>query len=155
MSVGTGRQNIICNSVLEITVSFPGIQKWEPGIYIGFSQALHLQCTTTNINGLFNFFSMLTGTTQLYRRICSFASYSSHPIRKFIWKPWLIGDEYGVDRIACLPALVGRRSNNTCEYGFLSLEFFSDCSEKKLKGWFLGLDKQDCFLTPLSFSFCG
>jgi hypothetical protein len=29
---------------LEITVSFLGIHKWEPGIYIGFSLALHLQC---------------------------------------------------------------------------------------------------------------
>jgi hypothetical protein len=26
----------------------------------------------------------------LYRRICSFAGYSSYPIRKFIWKPWLV-----------------------------------------------------------------
>jgi hypothetical protein len=43
MSVGTGRQNII-NSVLEITVSFLGIHKWEPDIYIGFSLAIHLQC---------------------------------------------------------------------------------------------------------------
>jgi hypothetical protein len=33
------------NSVLEITVSFLGIHKWEPDIYIGFSTALHLQCT--------------------------------------------------------------------------------------------------------------
>jgi hypothetical protein len=32
------------NSVLEITVSFLGIHKWEPDIYIGFSPALHLQC---------------------------------------------------------------------------------------------------------------
>jgi hypothetical protein len=32
------------NSVLEITVSFLEIHKWEPGIYIGFSMALHLQC---------------------------------------------------------------------------------------------------------------
>ncbi len=32
------------NSVLEITVSFLGIHKWEPDIYIGFSLALHLQC---------------------------------------------------------------------------------------------------------------
>jgi hypothetical protein len=32
------------NSVLEITISFLGIQKWEPDIYIGFSPALHLQC---------------------------------------------------------------------------------------------------------------
>jgi hypothetical protein len=32
------------NSVLEITISFLGIYKWEPGIYIGFSPALHLQC---------------------------------------------------------------------------------------------------------------
>jgi hypothetical protein len=31
-------------SVLEITVSFMGIHKWEPDIYIGFSPALHLQC---------------------------------------------------------------------------------------------------------------
>jgi hypothetical protein len=31
------------NSVLEITVSFLGIPKWEPAIYIGFSPALHLQ----------------------------------------------------------------------------------------------------------------
>jgi hypothetical protein len=34
------------NSVLEITVSFLGIHKWEPDIYIGFSPALHLQGTT-------------------------------------------------------------------------------------------------------------
>ncbi len=32
------------NSVLEITVSFLGIHKWEPDIYIGFSPAFHLQC---------------------------------------------------------------------------------------------------------------
>jgi hypothetical protein len=31
------------NSVLEITVSFLEIHKWEPDIYIGFSPALHLQ----------------------------------------------------------------------------------------------------------------
>jgi hypothetical protein len=42
MSVGTRRQN--SNPVLEITVSFLGIHKWEPDIYIGFSSALHLQC---------------------------------------------------------------------------------------------------------------
>ncbi len=33
-----------CNSVLEITVSFLEIHKWEPDIYIRFSLALHLQC---------------------------------------------------------------------------------------------------------------
>ncbi len=33
------------NSVLEITISFLGIHKWEPDIYIGFSPALHLQST--------------------------------------------------------------------------------------------------------------
>jgi hypothetical protein len=33
------------NSVLEITVSFLRIHKWEPDIYIGFSPALYLQCT--------------------------------------------------------------------------------------------------------------
>jgi hypothetical protein len=30
---------------LEITVSFLEINKWDPDIYIGFSKALHLQCT--------------------------------------------------------------------------------------------------------------
>ncbi len=34
------------NCVWEITVSFLGINKWEPDIYIGFSPALHLQCAT-------------------------------------------------------------------------------------------------------------
>jgi hypothetical protein len=29
---------------LEITVSFLGIHKWEPDIYIGFSPTLHLRC---------------------------------------------------------------------------------------------------------------
>jgi hypothetical protein len=46
MSVGIGRQNIK-NSVFEIKrlhVSFLGIHKWEPDLYIGFSLALHLQC---------------------------------------------------------------------------------------------------------------
>jgi hypothetical protein len=43
MSVGTGRQQHY-NSVLEITVSFLGIHKWELDIYIGLSPALHLQC---------------------------------------------------------------------------------------------------------------
>ncbi len=33
------------NYVLEITVSFLGIHKWEPDIYTGFSPALHLQCS--------------------------------------------------------------------------------------------------------------
>ncbi len=37
------------NSVLEITVSFPGIHKWEPDIYIRFSPALHLQCTVSTV----------------------------------------------------------------------------------------------------------
>jgi hypothetical protein len=42
------------NSVLEITgreASFLGIHKSEPDIYIGFSPALHLQCT--ELKGLF------------------------------------------------------------------------------------------------------
>ncbi len=34
------------NSVFEITVSFLGIHKWEPDIILGFSLALHLQCST-------------------------------------------------------------------------------------------------------------
>ncbi len=32
------------NSILEEAVSFLGINKWEPAIYIGFSPVLHLQC---------------------------------------------------------------------------------------------------------------
>ncbi len=40
MSVGSGHYNYI----LEITVSFLGIQKYETDSYIGFSPALHLQC---------------------------------------------------------------------------------------------------------------
>jgi hypothetical protein len=37
MSLGIGRQNII---ILFWAVSFLGIRKWEPDIYIGFSPAL-------------------------------------------------------------------------------------------------------------------
>jgi hypothetical protein len=43
MSVGTGRKNIII--AFEKPVSFLGINKWEPNTYIGFSPALHLQCS--------------------------------------------------------------------------------------------------------------
>jgi hypothetical protein len=39
MSVGTGETEHY-NSVLEKTVLFLGIHKWEPGIYIGFSFAV-------------------------------------------------------------------------------------------------------------------
>jgi hypothetical protein len=41
-------------SVFEITVSFLGIHKWEPAIYIGFSPALHLQCINTYLSPLFS-----------------------------------------------------------------------------------------------------
>jgi hypothetical protein len=37
------------NSVFEITVSFLGMHKWEPDIYIGFSPALNLQCGTIRV----------------------------------------------------------------------------------------------------------
>jgi hypothetical protein len=40
------------NSVLEITVPFLGIHKWEPDIYFGFSSALHLQCVFLVATGL-------------------------------------------------------------------------------------------------------
>jgi hypothetical protein len=43
------RQNIY-NYVLEITVSFLGIHKWEPDIYIGFSPALHLQFVSVTVH---------------------------------------------------------------------------------------------------------
>jgi hypothetical protein len=39
MSVGAGRQNVICNFVSEITVTFLGIHKRELAVYIGFSAA--------------------------------------------------------------------------------------------------------------------
>ncbi len=41
------------NSVLEITVSFLGIQNWEPDIFIGFSLTLHLQCTHYSVTAPF------------------------------------------------------------------------------------------------------
>jgi hypothetical protein len=44
MSVGTGRHTEHYNYVLEIIVSFLGLHKWKPDIYIGFSPDLHLQC---------------------------------------------------------------------------------------------------------------
>ncbi len=44
MSVGINWETEHYNSVVEITVSILGIHKWEPGIYIGFSPALHMQC---------------------------------------------------------------------------------------------------------------
>ncbi len=40
------------NSGSEITVSFRGKHKWEPDIYIEFSQALHLQCRETTLLSL-------------------------------------------------------------------------------------------------------
>ncbi len=43
LSVGIGETEQQ-SSIVEITVSFPGIYKWEPDIYIGFSPSLHLQC---------------------------------------------------------------------------------------------------------------
>jgi hypothetical protein len=52
MSVGTGRKNIIRTSVLEITVSFLEIYKWELDIYIGFSTAPHLQCSGSHLSAV-------------------------------------------------------------------------------------------------------
>ncbi len=49
--VGTGIQKII-NSVLQITVLFLGKHKWEPDIYVGFSLALHLQCSVKKSTGI-------------------------------------------------------------------------------------------------------
>jgi hypothetical protein len=37
-------------TVLEITVSFLGIHKWEPDNHIGFSPALHLQCAHCKVS---------------------------------------------------------------------------------------------------------
>ena len=51
MCVGTGIQKII-NSVLQITVLFLGKHKWEPEIYVGFSLALHLQCSVKKSTGI-------------------------------------------------------------------------------------------------------
>jgi hypothetical protein len=40
------------NSVLEITVSFLGIHKWEPDIYIGFSLAFICSAAGGSYSGL-------------------------------------------------------------------------------------------------------
>jgi hypothetical protein len=40
-----GDRTLYSSSVLKTTVSILEIHKWEPDIYIGFSPALHLQCT--------------------------------------------------------------------------------------------------------------
>jgi hypothetical protein len=39
-------------------------------------------------------------------------------------------------------------------HGFLSIDFFNNCSGKKLKGLFLGLDEQQLLVSLLGFSFC-
>jgi hypothetical protein len=65
MSEGTGRQNIIYNSILKITVSFLGTHKWEPGIYIVFSPALPLQCSYSTVQ--YSYRSSLMGSSLLFR----------------------------------------------------------------------------------------
>ncbi len=63
MSVGSGTQNCIIffgiKEAAQCTVSFLGIHKWEPDIYIGFSPALHWQCVNhikiPKLTSLFNF----------------------------------------------------------------------------------------------------
>ncbi len=65
MNVEIGRQNIIImfgNN--EVTVSFLGIHKSDPDIYVGFSPALHLQ-RTDNIEAL----PILTGKVVPVRQI--------------------------------------------------------------------------------------
>ncbi len=58
------------NSVLEITVSFLGIHKWELDIYFGFSPALHLQCTWVDCvkipicKSIYVIYSMCTNSQQ-------------------------------------------------------------------------------------------
>ena len=54
------------NYVLEITVSFLGMQKWEPDIYIGFSSALHLQCSWPMLFSHIKLAGKGLGYTQLY-----------------------------------------------------------------------------------------
>ncbi len=67
------------NSVLEITVSFLGIHKGEPDIYIGFSLALHLQCTV-----LLAYVNLLTVILQCSQRKLSLLShmlYNVHTVQ--------------------------------------------------------------------------
>jgi hypothetical protein len=71
MSVGTGRQNIII--LFWKTVSFLEIHKWQPDIYIGFSLAVHLQCTmskstTCNLKEFTKRLCLMVGGR--LRRIC-------------------------------------------------------------------------------------
>ncbi len=64
------------------------------------------------------------------------------------------GDEYG-DHIACPLLCVGRRSNGYCEHRMLGCKFFTNCSEKKPRVWFLISElASDCFSIWLSFSCC-
>ncbi len=57
------------NSVLGITVSFLGIHKWEPDIYIGFSPArlLFVSVQSKHRNSLFRYRTETTETNVLFR----------------------------------------------------------------------------------------
>jgi hypothetical protein len=59
------------NSVLEITVSFLGIHKWERDIYIGFSPALHLQCNSESCYDDNSLFSLRLELFLRYAMYCS------------------------------------------------------------------------------------
>jgi hypothetical protein len=54
---------------LEITVSFPGIHKWEPDLYIGFSPSLHLQCSIRNKNTAVRRYKIQFGGTALLKEL--------------------------------------------------------------------------------------
>jgi hypothetical protein len=54
---------------LDKTVSFLGIQKWEPDIYIGFSTALHLQAGNHNKNTAVRRYKIQFGGTALLKEL--------------------------------------------------------------------------------------
>jgi hypothetical protein len=76
------------NYVLEITVSFLGIYKWEPGIHVGFSPALHLQCRAISLGKKFHkheilcllFFILIIQASPCPWSKWSFYSLKSHQI---------------------------------------------------------------------------
>ena len=94
---------------LEVTVSFLGTHKWEPDIYIGFSSALHLQCSWPMLFSHINLAGKCLGYTQLYLthhmvnninidlnhiylasteyETCFVHSHASHPIRQAYYSP--------------------------------------------------------------------
>ncbi len=86
LSVGIGETEQQ-SSVVEITVSFLGIYKWEPDIYIGFSPSLHLQCA---ISSKFSFYLTERAIPVLWLELLNVTGRQQHnqknTIDKKLWR---------------------------------------------------------------------